>query len=81
MTRLKVGLMPASRNFAMRDLKKGYTLKKPIKIPTMEPMADRMYATICIVVTPWTWLIEVGVEVPAGQLWEGEQRRQVDSEV
>ena len=62
----------------MRDLKKGYTLKKPTKMPTMEPTTEKTYVTICIAVT---WLIEVGLEVPSGQLWEEEQRRQVDSEI
>ena len=40
-----------------------------------EPMADK---TICQVVVPAP---AVGVEVPSGQLCEGEQGRQADSDV
>ena len=70
--------MPSSRSLAMRDLIEGYTLKTPTKIPTTEPTEDKTYVKICQLVVLWT---EVGLEVPAGQLWDEEQGRQVDTEI
>ena len=76
-TRFSVGLMPASRSLSTRALIAGYTLNTPTRIPMTEPMADNTYVTICHVVTAPA----VGVTVPSGQLCEGEQGRQVDSDV
>lgn len=79
MMRLRVGLMPASRSFAMRSLMKGYALKTPRRTATIEATAEQAYATI------WAVVIEaaasVGTDVPRGQLWEEEQGRQADSDV
>ena len=80
-TRLSVGLMPASRSLSTRALIAGYTLNTATRIPMMEPMADN---TICQVVVPATVTVTitaVGVTVPSGQLCEGEQGRQVDTDV
>ena len=77
--RISVGLMPASRSLARRALIAGYTLKTDTKMPMMEPMPDNTYVTICQTVVPGGSV--VGVDVPSGQLWEGEQGMHVDSEV
>ena len=74
-TRFSVGLMPASRSLSTRALIAGYTLNTATRIPMTEPMADK---TICQVVVPAP---AVGVEVPSGQLCEGEQGKQVDTDV
>jgi hypothetical protein len=79
MTRLRVGLMPAWRSFAMRSLMKGYNLENPRKTATMDATAEQAYATIWAVVIGAA--ASVGTDVPRGQLWEEEQGRQVDSEV
>ena len=78
-TRFSVGLMPASRSLLTRALIAGYTLNTATRKPTTEPMADNTYVTICQVVV--TAPAVVGMEVPSGQLCDGEQGRQVDAEV
>ena len=81
-TRFSVGLMPASRSLSTRALIAGYTLNTPTRIPTTEPMADNTYVTIGhVVVTGPVAITAVGMEVPSGQLCEGEQGRQVDADV
>jgi hypothetical protein len=78
-TRFSVGLMPASRSLSTRALIAGYTLNTPTRMPKTEPMADN---TICqVAVTAPVVITAVGLEVPSGQLCEGEQDRQVDGDV
>ena len=77
--RISVGLMPASRSLAARALIAGYTLKTDTKMPMTEPMPDNTCVTICQTVVPGGSV--VGVDEPSGQLCEGEQGMQVDSEV
>ncbi len=65
----------------MRDFKNGYTLNIPTTIPTIEPIADKTPVTICMVLLLWAASADVGLDEPAGQLWDEEQGRHVDSEV
>ena len=79
-TRFSVGLMPASRSLSTRALIAGYTLNTPTRIPKTEPMADNTIGQVAVA-APVTITTVVGLEVPSGQLCEGEQGRQVDADV
>ena len=80
-TRFSVGLMPASRSLSTRALIAGYTLNTPTRIPTTEPMADNTISQVVVPAPVTVTITAVGVEVPSGQLCEGEQGRQVDTDV